>query len=141
GSRSLSQTGTAAGTIGYMAPEQVDGARDVGPPADVFALGAIIFECLTGQTPFGRAGLADLARARAGGAIPRPSKHRSGVPRWLDAALVRALDPAPGARFQDGAAFARALVLPRRRLRLALASVVVVAPLAVTAAIVLGGTG
>src|SRR5262249_12547343 len=44
----MTVTGTMIGTPGYMAPEQVCGARDVGPTADVFSLGCVLFECLTG---------------------------------------------------------------------------------------------
>jgi serine/threonine protein kinase len=48
----LSRTGEMRGTVGYMAPEQIQSARDVGPAADVFALGAILYECVTGSPAF-----------------------------------------------------------------------------------------
>src|SRR5205085_9317034 len=51
-SASLSRTHETRGTPGYMAPEQVESAKDAGPPADVFALGAVLYECLGGIAAF-----------------------------------------------------------------------------------------
>src|SRR5262249_47761472 len=53
GAREVSQSGAIMGTAAYMAPEQAAGkVRDTGPAADVYALGALLFECLTGRRPF-----------------------------------------------------------------------------------------
>src|SRR4029079_9444950 len=51
-SRDATRTGMMIGTPGYMAPEQTRGDKEVGPRADVFALGCVLFECLTGQAVF-----------------------------------------------------------------------------------------
>jgi len=59
----LTATGMLLGTPGYMAPEQATGEREIGPPADLFALGAVVFECLAGQPAFpGPNAIAVLAR-------------------------------------------------------------------------------
>lgn len=50
--QAMTTTGVVVGTPEYMAPEQARGKRELGPPTDVFALGCVLFECLTGQPPF-----------------------------------------------------------------------------------------
>ena len=52
GARKLTRTGSVIGTPGYMAPELVRGARDITPRADVFSLGCVMFQCLTGRAVF-----------------------------------------------------------------------------------------
>ena len=127
-----------AGTVGYMAPEQVEDASSAGPGADVFALGAILHEAMAGARPFEESGILSYASAlKTRRALPLRRLRRD-VPRWLEAVVARALERTPSARYADGHALARALeagaAAPGRRgRRVALASVPLVA-LAVWAA-------
>src|SRR5205814_777632 len=62
-SAALSETGQFRGTAGYMAPEQMRDSKGVGPPADVFALGAVLHECLAGTPAFRGATLLEVISA------------------------------------------------------------------------------
>src|SRR5262249_11907659 len=52
GARPMTRSGTVLGTLDYMAPEQARGQKDLGPSVDIFSLGCVLYECLTGQPPF-----------------------------------------------------------------------------------------
>jgi len=108
-SANLSRSGAALGTACYMAPEQVNDARTVGPPADVFALAQLLYECLTGATPFARESLQESLVALVDGRYPPLRQRRPDAPGWLEAVLARALAADPERRLADGQAFARAL--------------------------------
>jgi eukaryotic-like serine/threonine-protein kinase len=109
---SLSREGVLMGTVGYMAPEQAHDARGVGPPADVFALGAILYECLTGEAAFqGQSGIEVLARVQAGTWTPVEELNPE-VPRDLRRVIARALSSDPAQRYQDADALADALLAP-----------------------------
>lgn len=106
---SLTRTGELWGTPGYMPPEQISDAREVGPPADVFALGALLYECLTGVAPFaGHDSVDTLARTASGTFDPLGSSCPD-APRWLAEIVDRCLAPEPKRRYPDGAAVAAAL--------------------------------
>jgi tetratricopeptide (TPR) repeat protein len=115
----LSQAGAFRGTIGYAAPEQTRDASAVGPAADVFALGAILYECLAGEAAFaGESALEVFARIESG--LVEPLRRlRPEVPVWLERVVERALAHDVAARFPDGDALAAALeareALPSRR--------------------------
>jgi tetratricopeptide (TPR) repeat protein len=84
-------------------------ARVAGPPADVFALGAILYECLAGLPAFaGENVVAVLTRAESGSVGPL-RRARPEVPAWLATVIERALSREPSRRFADGHAFLRAL--------------------------------
>jgi predicted Ser/Thr protein kinase len=89
--RAMTNTGAVLGTVGYMAPEQAIGARDIDARADVFALGCVLFECLTGKPPFaGDHAVAILAKVLREEA-PRVSELRPGVQAALDDLVARML--------------------------------------------------
>jgi tetratricopeptide (TPR) repeat protein len=86
---SITKSGAVAGTPGYMAPEQLRDAKSAGPTADVYALGAILYECLTGSPP-------------VPGAFVALGRLRPDAPRWLEAVLGQTLDPDPERRPKRG---------------------------------------
>jgi len=109
GRSTLTRTGTMMGTVGYMAPEQARGDRDVGPAADVFSLGCVLFQCLTGDLPFpGDTPIAVLAKILLEDAPP-VSSLRSDVPPQLDKLIALMLAKDPRERLRDAIAVAGAL--------------------------------
>ena len=99
--RAMTRTGIVIGTPEYMAPEQARGQRDVGPSADIFSLGCVLYECLTGQPPFVGAHMAaQLAKILFEEATP-VRKLRSAVPAAMEALLMRMLAKLPDARPRD----------------------------------------
>ncbi len=108
GSEHLTSEGTVLGTMSYLSPEQARGER-VGPPSDVFALGLILYEMLTGRRPPGDASPVPLAMRDNGASCPRPSQFVPEVPRAIDALVMRALERDPARRFPTAAALRAAL--------------------------------
>jgi serine/threonine protein kinase len=102
----LTQTGAAVGTASYMAPEQAEGKRDVGPSADVYALGAILYEALTGRPPF-RAATRELTILKVLTEPPEPPSHsRKGLASALDAITLKCLEKSPGRRYSSAVTLA-----------------------------------
>jgi serine/threonine-protein kinase len=92
-------SGAMMGTPAYMAPEQAGGARAVGPTADVYSLGIILYECLTGQVPFRAAGLGDLlALVRQAEPMP-PTRLNARIPRDLETICLKCLEKEPARRY------------------------------------------
>ncbi|HEX2030668.1 MAG TPA: serine/threonine-protein kinase [Actinomycetota bacterium] len=94
----LTQVGQFVGTIDYVAPEQVQG-KDVDPRTDVYALGCVLFECLTGQPPFRRDEEAAALWAHISEPPPPVTALRPDLPRELDEVVARALAKSPADRF------------------------------------------
>ncbi len=107
---SHTRPGAVMGTPAYMAPEQAEGSlRDMGPLTDVYALGAILYEMLTGRPPFsGTSALAVLQQARADEPVP-PSRRQPKVPRDLDTICLKCLQKKPAQRYPSALALAEDL--------------------------------
>ena len=106
---SLSLRGKLRGTVGYMSPEQVNDAKMVGPRADVFALGAVLHECLAGRPAFAGESPLELLANLASGTREPLRNARPDAPRWLADVVDRALAHDPADRFADGIELGRAL--------------------------------
>jgi serine/threonine protein kinase len=103
------RTGTILGTPYYMSPEQGRGLKTVDHRTDLWSLGVIAFECVTGRVPFEADSLTDLLVQASTSPIPRPSTGDSKIPASFDAWLTRALDRDPNGRFASATELADAL--------------------------------
>jgi hypothetical protein len=105
----ITVTGSALGTPGYMAPEQAQGSSEVTPRADVFSLGCVLFECLTGRRAFAGRTLMELLAKILVDDVPLVSTLGVRVPPELDRLVAQMLSKRPEHRPADGAAVAAAL--------------------------------
>jgi serine/threonine-protein kinase len=104
----LTELGQALGTPDYMAPEQVRGG-DVGPPTDVYGLGCVVYECLTGSPPFSHLPGLRVLWGHLREQPPDPFAERSDLPPGLGSPILRALEKDPARRPQSAGEFARSL--------------------------------
>jgi serine/threonine protein kinase len=105
----MTETGMSLGTPHYMSPEQAMGEREITARSDVYALGAVLYEMLTGDPPF-TGSTAQAVVARVVTESPRPLvPQRHTIPAHVEAAVLTALEKLPADRFASAAQFAEAL--------------------------------
>ncbi|MGI9043821.1 MAG: protein kinase domain-containing protein [Gemmatimonadaceae bacterium] len=106
----LTQTGLSLGTPQYMSPEQATGERDIDARSDIYSLGAVTYELLTGEPPF----TGPTAQAIVAKVITtepqRLAAQRKSIPANVEAAVMKALEKMPADRFSSAAEFSKALV-------------------------------
>ena len=95
----ITKAGSVLGTAAYLSPEQARGEK-AGPPADLYALGVVSYQLLTGRLPYEAASLTDLARMQESGPPLSPSDVDPDIPRALGEAVMRALHPLPEGRYE-----------------------------------------
>lgn len=108
GDTTITMAGTAVGSYAYMAPERFDDSGPVTGRADLYSLGCVLHECLTGNRPFPAQNMSVLVRAHLSDPAPQPSLQRAGIPPALDAVVGRALAKDPNSRYLTAGEFARA---------------------------------
>jgi serine/threonine protein kinase len=104
----MTATGTVLGTAGYLAPEQALG-QPAGPASDLYSLGVLGYELLTGARPFERGSDTAEAAAHINEPVPPASARRPELPPSVDRVFERALAKDPSARYPNAAAFVGAL--------------------------------
>jgi eukaryotic-like serine/threonine-protein kinase len=108
GASDMTQTGSIMGTAQYLSPEQAQG-HAVSAPSDLYSVGIILYEMLTGRVPFEGESAVTIALKQVGEMPVPPSAYNPSIPPALEAVVLRALEKDPARRFADADEFIAAL--------------------------------
>jgi beta-lactam-binding protein with PASTA domain len=113
GASDMTETGAIVGTVQYVSPEQAQG-RPVSPRSDLYSVGVVLYELLTGQVPFDGEAPVSVALKQVSQLPVPPTQLEPGIPPALEQVVMRALEKDPARRFADADEFIAALENARR---------------------------
>jgi beta-lactam-binding protein with PASTA domain len=113
GASEMTETGSIMGTAQYLSPEQAQG-QGVSAASDLYSVGVILYELLTGQVPFGGDSAVSIALKHVSEPVPPPSRLRPDMHPALEAVVMRALVKDPAGRFASAEEFTEALLTVRQ---------------------------
>ena len=116
GGSDITEVGAIMGTAQYLSPEQAQG-RPVTEESDLYSIGVVLFELLTGRTPFSGDSAVAVALQHVNQPPPSPRELQPTVPPELEAVVLKALDKDPTRRYRDADSFIKALQSVEERLR------------------------
>jgi serine/threonine-protein kinase len=105
----LTAANSTLGTAAYMSPEQCKGVRDLTSKSDLYSMGVVFYELLTGRKPFTAETVMDMFMQHTGGAFERPSRWALDIPVWFDKLIGDLMAKQPEDRPRDAGAVAQAL--------------------------------
>ncbi|MBL8822214.1 MAG: serine/threonine protein kinase [Planctomycetia bacterium] len=111
----LTSANSTVGTAAYMSPEQCRGERDLTPKSDLYALGIVFYELLTGRKPFAAENAMDMFIQHVSGTFERPARIVMDIPPWMDTLVCQLMEKKPEHRPADARTVAQALDEVRQR--------------------------